>query len=235
MADINPFKKDSRRRISEVVRYVESQPGFNGVVNRAARPNVAWRGTFFLNDSGETVPAYAIMAVVDAEIYTDFEALSIEKPGTTFRRRYVVNGPLTVAAGEIGTVQEGELVRVLYDSGTPAANEGWGPKPSQWSASKGFLGIVLAHGVVDSTNKVLSGLLNSWPTSLLVKTTGAVTGGTSGTTAYKIYTGTSGSEADSGFTTVPTAISRVDIDSGLWCKLTWINNGWIIEPLECNA
>jgi hypothetical protein len=89
-------------------------------------------------------------------------------------------------------------------------------------------------GRADETNDILLGTLGEIR-ALLGKTTGAITGGTSTTTAYQIWVGTSGSEANGGWTTVPGAISRVDIDSGKFVKLTFVNNGWIMEPLECNA
>jgi hypothetical protein len=120
---------------------------------------------------------------------------------------------------------------VAYDSGTPAKFEGWGVKPSQFTLSKGYPSLVSVHRIENTTSKWLLGTLAPI-TCCLVKTTGSVTA-SSATTSYKIYSGTLGSEADAGFTTVPSALSRTAIATTKWGKITRINNGWELEPLEC--
>ncbi len=186
------------------------------------------------NTSGEDCPAYGLLAITGAEIRGVRQILLGTKPSTTFYREYVVNGPTAIKAGKTGDCYFAAGPQwIKYDTGTPANGEGWGPKPGQWTASKGFPGITV-EGVKSASRTLLLGTLSPIDT-LLGKTTSAITGGTSTTTAYQIWVGTSGSEANGGWTTVPGVISRVDIDSGKFVKLTFVNNGWIMEPLECNA
>ena len=187
------------------------------------------------NDSGETCPAFGILVITGTEMRgNEFKrpVLIGNKPSTTFYREFVVNGPTPIPAGGYGRCTRGPgACSVKYDTGTPANGEGWGPKPGQWTASKGFPGIT-CEGIKDAARYILLGTLAPIGT-LLGKTTSAITGGTSTTTAYQIWVGTSGSESNGGWTTVPGAISRVDIGSGKFVKLTFVNNGWIMEPLEC--
>lgn len=75
--------------------------------------------------------------------------------------------------------------------------------------------------------------------TLYGKTTGAITGSSStATTSYDIYDGPPNSGGDSGVT-VPDAWSFINLDSGIWIKLTWVwvedGGFWLIEPLECNT
>jgi len=193
----------------------------------------------FINDSDSTAPHGAIMAVsasprIDTAGSDIIQAVyKCTIPSTTFYSRYAVNINGPVDAGKSGLCCFEGPVWIKYDTGTPARGEGWGPKPGQWTLSKGFPATTLVDGIVDSTNKLLLGTLAPI-TTLLGKTTGAITAN-SASTSYQIWTGTLGSEANGGFTTVPSALSRVAIDSGKFVKLTWHNNGWIMEPLECNA
>lgn len=198
--------------------------------------NFRWES--FRNNSGEVVPAYSIIPITGMEMIGGDRKrprLICGKASTTFYRQWVITGPGAVPIGKPGKCTRGPgPIWAKHGSGTPANGEGWGPAVGSFTLTKGAMGIFTTTGQIRSSDSIALGTLVS-VTSLLAKSTSAITGGSGGTTAYKIYTGTLGTEADSGFTTVPTAISRVDIDSGLWCKLTWINNGWIIEPLECNA
>lgn len=196
--------------------------------------NVRWEHV--KNTSGEVCPPFGLLAVTGSEMrgVTDkYPVLLGAKPSTTFYQEYVVNGPTAIPAGGYGRATRGPgAIWIKYDTGTPANGEGWGPKPGQWTASKGFPGAV-CEGIQSTSKTRMLGTLAPI-TVLLGKTTGAITAN-SASTSYQIWTGTLGSEANSGFTTVPSALSRVDIDSGKFVKLTWHNNGWLMEPLECNA
>ncbi len=151
---------------------------------------------------------------------------------TTFRRRYALAAePIEEDAIGAAWVRGPAVLR--YAGSAPSAEAGFGPKPSTVTLEPGYPCFAAIDGVIDSSEK-LAGCTLSPITTLLGKTTGAITGGTSTTTAYQIWVGTSGSETNGGWTTVPGAISRVSIGSGKFVKLTFVNNGWIMEALECN-
>lgn len=193
-------------------------------------------GIQFYNDTTETVPAYACMRITgftDSDGETGGTAgkgspiLKIGKPDTTFGL-YVCNGGLDVATHDYGTCYDSGPVQFLYNSGTPARSEGFGPTPSQWYWSKGFPCGVMCYGNLDSTLKVAHGILSPI-TTLLGKTTAAVAANTS-TTDYQIYAGTLGSESDAGFTTVPAAVTRFAFGTGAWVTLHWADSAWEMRP-----
>lgn len=226
-------EQTGRRMVRSTLYTERMNRGGGGGTSTPTNLNQLWWP--FRNDYTGTVPSYGVVAITgvvevtatSSTIYTG------DRPGTTFRQLYGVNSSVEVAEGEYGMLTLTGPCYIAYDSGTPAAGEGWGPKPGQFTLSKGFPGGTIVSGIQDSTNKLLLGTLAPI-TVLLGKTTGAITGGTA-SSAYGIWCGVLDSEADSGFTTVPSSLSRVDIDSGKFVKLTWHNNGWLMEPLECNA
>lgn len=192
----------------------------------------------FRNEYAGEVPPFSVVEVTDCVAVPglDLSYFKATRPSTTFRGPswYAVTSSQAVPQGGTGQLRFEGTGRVAYDTGTPVKFENWGVKPGQFTLSKGYPSLVSVHRVESSDRKLLLGTLGEIRT-LLGKTTGAITGGTSTTTAYQIWTGTSGSEANGGWTTVPGAITRVDIDSGKFVKLTFVNNGWIMEALECNA
>lgn len=125
--DILPCWYNTNRRIWEVI----AVPATTGVP--------------FRNDSGETVPAYAVMKVVDQVDIGGTQYLTINKPDYTFQRRYLINTGSAVADTETGLgnwLDESALV--LYDEseGDPNGEE-WGAWPGQWTLKKERLGFTL--------------------------------------------------------------------------------------------
>jgi hypothetical protein len=184
----------------------------------------------FTNVSGETIPAFAAMAITGLVHENGIAFLQCDKPGTTFVREYAVNNMFDVPAGLRGTCFRAGDLRVLYDAAAPAAGEGWGPKPGQWSLSRGYPGFSI-QGVVDSQHRIAKTFYEPIA-QVLVKTTGAVAPGAT-TADYRVYAGTFGSEEDAGFTTVPTARNRTgqSLDADEWAWLAWTGGGW---ELRCN-
>jgi hypothetical protein len=124
-------------------------------------PTDAAPSLLFYNASGEEVPARAVMAVVGGGAEGGEHYVSIEKPSATYRKQYVVNGAVAVAAAAWGRCYDVGHRRVLYDTGTPALGELWGPKASQWSLSKTMTarsdwGVIVA-GIYDVGTTVLAG------------------------------------------------------------------------------
>ncbi|MEX0675970.1 MAG: hypothetical protein WD063_02765 [Pirellulales bacterium] len=185
----------------------------------------------FKNVSGETIPAFAAMAITGLAYENGIAFLECDKPGTAFAREYAVNNIYDVPADRRGTCFRAGDLRVLYDSGTPAAGAGWGPKPGQWSLAHGFPGFTL-EGVVHADKRIAKAFFEPI-TQVLAKTTASVGAGAT-TQSYRVYAGPFGSETDAGFTTVPAAHNRTaqSMDADEWAWLVWTNDGWELRCLQ---
>jgi hypothetical protein len=188
----------------------------------------------FKNNSGYAAPANGLMTdlgvtSVSGGHTNSRQVMTIGRPSTTLSRSYWVNGNAEVPDGAVGVCCSTESpVEALYESGTPANGEGWGPKPGQWSLAKGFPGFTIV-GVTDGGSTIA--LVRQDPIlQLLAKTTAAVaSGGT--TTSYKVYTGAPGGETDSGLAAVAAYNRSGVIANDTWCWLRWRNNGWEFSPI----
>jgi hypothetical protein len=146
-------------------------------------------GIQFYNDSSETAPGGACMRVTG---FTDGRKINngtlgdgqpiikIGKPDTTFGI-YVVNDMVDIDSHAFGTCYEMGDAPFAYDSGTPDLLDGYGPKPDQWTWSKGYPGLMLCYGNWRTTDKIAYGSLS--PTvGLIGKDNGSGITARSGTT-----------------------------------------------------
>ncbi len=120
----------------------------------------------FYNASGETVPAYAVMAVTGVQTLDDGRVVpKIAKPSATFSRNYIINGAADVPVADpeaepptigVGVYQDSDFrdVQVLYGDASVAAGDELGPKPGSWALWKGYPGIATGVGVVDAGNQI---------------------------------------------------------------------------------
>lgn len=145
--------------------------------------------------SGETCPLFGLMACDStAPIWIgDNPYIETKKPSTTFRRSYVVNSDYAVIGGTSGYCYATNIVILAYDTGTPALDETWGAKPSQFTASLGYPGF-RCLGILDATNKWMLAVPEPILT-LRAKADAAINANSSGTCS--IYIGAAGSESDS--------------------------------------
>lgn len=208
--------------------------------NTRTMPIVPTPGIRFRNDHTSQVPAYGLMAVTGNYVPPSGpEYTTITQQGTTLYTDFLINGSSPVDANAFGMAQAGPSYRLLYDSGsgTPTNKQGWGPKPGSWKANLGYPSVAIASGVYDSAFGLMNGSFDGRIRTLLGKTAASITAltpcSTTASASYKIYAGTQGSESDAGFTTVPAAVCRVDIDADKWILVQQVNNGWEISPLVC--
>ena len=190
----------------------------------------------FYNADTVAAPAYAIMAVTGVQTLSSGEVLpKIGKPSTTFRRSYLVNGSAEVAASSAGSYQDAEIIKVAYDTGSPALDEGWGPKAGQWTLTKNYPETCLVIGVADSTKKLL--LARVHPIDrILGKLAGSISQGQSAT--VNIWGGAGGSETVIASLTLSARdwlmkSGSTAIASGKKVVVTWINGIAYIEEAEC--
>lgn len=196
-----------------------------------------WEG--IKNTSGESCPAYGLLAITGMEMRgTTFKrpVLTGTKPSTTFYREYAVNGPTVIPAGGYGRCTRGPAaLYIAYDSGTPALDEGWGPKPGQWTLSKGYPSTTTVSGIVDSTNKVLLGTLGPINT-LAGKADSNIAAistdtPTSGTVSVYYFGGTSYADTTQNVTAYNKSAAEVTASKHL--TMVWVNGIWEIIFESC--
>lgn len=191
----------------------------------------------FKNGASEAAPAHAVMEITASErdsttgeiIYT------IGKPSATFRRLYLVNGVMEVAADGYG---EGTFLHsggaVLYNSGdgTPAVDESWGAKASQWSLAKNRPGFLITAANNTSATAPYTSAVQSEVVNLKGKPDTTITANSATGQAVSIYMGVPGSLADTSINVTAYALGT-DCASAKWCVLTWMDNYWWAFPAEC--
>lgn len=223
------FSEGDFNRVREVVRYVESTfpPSGNG---RPRLPPPTPDGIPIYNDTGSTLGKYSLVRPhairkVSTKIFID-----VKQPDTTLRQNMLVVGDNDVPASSYGLAQRGPQVKVLYDTGTPAIGEGYGPKPSQFTASKNYPCCLICDGIYDSSDKIMWARLV--PIDIVLgKTNASHAAGASGT--VNVYSGTVGSEAIITSMTVSAYNRFTDIDSGKWVFVTWVNGQPYLSAAEC--
>ena len=224
------FDEDGKRRANKSIRWTEQ---FREKQNRRQRRQVSlFDDLRIYNGTNESMPQYGIGKVTSITTYNGEKYATVEKPDTTFSRQYLVNSGSALAYQSTGVAKNRPVVKVLYDTGTPAAGEVWGPKPGQFTASKGYPGFVVL-GIVDSTNKIM--LARQEPYDKLIgKLTATLS---TGANTVNIWAGAAGSETVvSGWTVsaypwqnLPTCAYPCSTTAKL--QLVNRNGVWYIEPL----
>lgn len=227
---INSFTDESIRRIAYAV-FAEERDAlrslFAAQVVQPDRPKLV----AFRNTSGEEIPAYGVMRVTGAEVKAGLPIITVAKPSTTFQRLYLVNGPLRVGsdtnARGVGTWLY-EAGYVLYESGTPAVGESWGPKASQWSLAKWRYGFTIQGATAGSgaTARVLA--KQAEVNAFIGVTDAAIAKGSSGTVS--IYDGNSADTSDN-MASVLNRYAAVAITKKV--DVSWRGGTWCLTAAEC--
>ena len=220
------FDEDGKRRANESIRWTEQFR--QQQVRRNRRQVSPFDDLKIYNGTNEEMPQYGIGKVTSITTLNGEKLATVEKPDTTFSRQYLVNAGDDLAYQRAGIAKNRPIVNVLYDTGTPAAGEAWGPKPGQWTASKGFPGLTIL-GVVDSTNKIALARIESID-HLIGKPGSTIAKGSSG--SFTVWLKSTGSWAASSYTITAEALGAA-CTSAKYAKLEWIAGYWVAGPLEC--
>lgn len=233
---IHTFDKDSISRIAESVRVTEGLDDTHPSRNlRRQIPSAGPRRTRFKNTSSSQAPPYAIMAVTGSTTYRGLPVLKIAKPGTTFYRRFLVNGATAVGSGGQGFTQRPGEHYIIGYTGTPANGEGWGPKDGSWLLNLNYPETTIVDEIYNSasTPKLLVGTLHTID-SMIGETTAAISADDIGTN-YIVHYGRSQNRNDAGYTTVPSAEFTVEMEDETPIKITFPNGLALAGPLKCEA
>jgi flagellin-like hook-associated protein FlgL len=186
------------------------------------QPDADWK------NNGSECPAFGVFAVTSNAVVGGKNILQGSQPSTTFTRNYAVNDEFVISANGYGGAFTHGLVRVLYDTGTPAVGETYGAKNGQFTVSKGYPGFTIL-GIVDSTNRIALARQESID-HLIAKPGSTVTKGSSG--SFTVWLKSSGSWAASSYSITAEALGA-ECTSGKYAKLEFIAGYWIAGPLEC--
>lgn len=146
-----------------MVRWWRANQAKSGV-GIASAPILHWPRTItFRNDASETAPAYGVLAITGCELADNKMAiLHAEKPTTPAAKIYAINADRDVPRSTTGSPQYGQCflfgdVRVLFDTGSPALGEIYGPKSGQWTATKTSpdASLVRSIGTLDASGMVM--------------------------------------------------------------------------------
>jgi hypothetical protein len=196
--------------------------------------------TAFYNDSGETIPAYAVMELVD-----DFDAAGrqhVIKPTTSFQRRYLINNDRTVAAGKPGHGTYMERAnntissRVLCATSASLGDE-YGATPGEWFLSSYRPGFHMLGNAMVTGDYFTARAMQREVTRL----EGYLVGGAIGTIAsadFTIWKGpVAGGGSDAGWDDIEVWSSACEdvVNSGndLWGAIQWQDSEWRFEPICC--
>lgn len=97
----------------------------------------------FLNDSGETIPPYAVMRPSTITFKRGNWHLTMVKPDTTFARRYYINGPFAIPDAGFGRCSDGTyptLVRYPGSGTWVDFRTNAGIAVDSWNLKKGGVG-----------------------------------------------------------------------------------------------
>ncbi len=157
-------------RISRAVRWVETQRRGNAYEGQFVPPLAT-----FLNDSGSTIPAYGIFYDDDMTVSQYHPIVTAKQCSTSvWSWNWYVNGDRDVEDGDRGQYQTTPFVKLLYDTGTPALNDGYGPKPGQFEASKDYPMQFICRGILNEDDQVMWALNLGCIQSVFGQTQGSI-------------------------------------------------------------
>jgi hypothetical protein len=233
------YNPEARDRIRRAVLYVEGLNRGNGLgrAGAAQRPSIEWLP--FANKFAGTIPAFAIMKVTggtDAGTETggtpdpSMLMLQCNQADSTFSRSWAINGPEDVPQNEYGACHRSPVhCQVLYDTGTPTAGDGYGPKAGQWSLSKNYPSLFVVDYPNDTSNKIMLGQFGTI-NSLIGKCGAAISKGGSG--YVTIWTGPGGSESATSWSVLAYA-NGAAITASKWVTVDYVNGVPYVGPWEC--
>lgn len=213
MSGLYGFDEGQVARIAAAVRAYEGSHG-RSLFNRTAIREKNYSRIAFRNDNASTAPAYGVLRVTGTTVVDLFPYLTVDKPDSTYRWLYLVNGPEDVVTNGFGWgtwLWHGGPA--LYDtgSGTPAYGQEWGPTASSWKLQK-FAPGFFTFGANDTatSGSEFTHSMQLPPGEILVKNaTGGDYAASHGGDTYQVWGGASGSEADTGLTV--TAYNKMSI------------------------
>lgn len=93
------------------------------------------------NDSGEDIPAFAVLCPTEVVEATGDWCIAVEKPGADFAQRYYINGPTVIPTDGYGMATDASYpAPVKRDTGDANYGEGWGVLADSWELKRWHAG-----------------------------------------------------------------------------------------------
>lgn len=128
--------------------------------------------TIVKNDSGEEIPAYAIMqpnGVVD-DADKGVPVVEVIQWDGTYPGPFLFNSHNPVPEDENGMAQFGDVVRILYATGySPTAGDTVGPVSGEWHVNQNSIAVVSIFGILDEAVLLAYGKLIASRDGILFK------------------------------------------------------------------
>lgn len=102
----------------------------------------------FRNDSGETVPPFAVMEATDVDVINGRDVIIIDKPSGDASKPHVFNAARSVASNSFGKWNWGTLKCAV--TGTPTVGDLWGVSSGSWLLSSSGDPLVKMLGLLDT-------------------------------------------------------------------------------------
>ena len=188
----------------------------------------------FRNDSGETIPAFAVLMPTGMTTQNGRPIITVDKPnGYGARSHYMINGPYAVVGGGIGVCTNSFPTVAFLNDGSSAITAGSevGPVAGEWGLDNDSVGF-LVYGDLSPAQPELVYVVREPVVICLGKTDETIGKGNSGTVS--VYAGTTlGNEVDTGINI--TAYNRYkDLPANLWCRARYVEGGWELFVAECS-
>jgi hypothetical protein len=188
------------------------------------------------NGAGEEIPPCAVMRISSEDLVDGRRVITVAKPDSTFRRRYLVNSPIAIANSSSAEGYAGYLVEggyVYYNSGTPALDEEWGATASQWYLTQNRPGFIVTAETTTFNSKNIVSAKGFLVHMVFGKADAAIANAASGT--VRIYTGTPGSEADTSLTIASCYNYGEDIADEANVSVGWLHGKPYVQNMSCPA
>jgi hypothetical protein len=157
-----------------------------------ASPLAAIRWLPLISQASSTIPAFGCLRVVRTALDASGQLIyAVDQPNGDVSATYLFNGPCAIAVGGGGSGTLDFPAQALWEVGTPAVGDSWGPVAGQWSLAKDLLPGFPVLGIVDSgTGRMMIGA-SFGPAATIVKPAydiAAISGATPGSGTGEIYT-----------------------------------------------
>jgi len=233
------LSKRDRDLIQQVIREVRRAPQQVIVPQRG---NQKVRSTtdrfYFRNDSGETIPPYAIMRNTGMELDDDNNLVYVmNKPVTSeWKLPWYVNLGVEVEDNAYGwcATFRSEVGQGYYLSGSIVAGESWGPRGGQWNLERYYPGFQIvgneADGLVYVTQREPRILLAQSDSGGVTARSSTTLGSNNGVTLYYKNGTTIGA---TNFVITAYNESATAVAGSTYLQLVYVQGDWVVNWEEC--